>query len=309
MIDRFLSYSQIKQWLACRRAWAYRFRDGYKPKIGKTDFMRGSLLHAGMEHGLVDGLTDAGWVRAVAAWNREWKVDPVEWMGFEEFTAGCRKIVEGALADFRQNWLVLSDAKGPMIERRFYVDLPGWKGLVFVPDVIARRLTGPYCGGAFGVDVKSFGKPKQEFAGECDLQGCIYQKGGRMKGLDLVGTVLYQVAAAPPKEPRVNKDGSTHAGDAAAAGRWSPTSGEILTIRPQEFLDNVWEAVVIPAAKEIAAAQAGDEAQLIIPNLSYYECLYCEYKGPCLGSLKGHDEAAILADQYNRRESAPERGK
>lgn len=301
MVDRFLSYSQIKLWLACRRAWAYKFRDGYRPKIGKQDFMRGSLLHLGMEHGLTDGLSDAAWIRALAAWNREWKVDD-DWIGFEEFVAGCRKIVEGALVDFHTNWRVLSDAKGPMIERRLYVDVPGWKGLVLVPDVFTERLTGPYAGGHFGLDFKSFGKPKPAFAGEVDLQGCIYQRGGRSKGFDLLGTVLYQIADKPPKDVRINKDGTAHKGDEGARDRWSPVAGEIMTIRPQELLDNVWEQIVVPAAEEIAAAQAGEMLNSsLIPHMDYYECSFCEFAPPCQARLKGHDEDAILAETYNQR--------
>lgn len=303
MIDRNLSYSQIKTWLACRRQWAYRYRDGYKPKIGKQDFLRGSLLHAGMEHMIIEDAypsLDLAWSAAIKQWNDEWDVDLKEWIGVEEFLADCRLIVEGAVTSFRQDWSVVEDSEGPLIERRFYTPVPHWKSLVFIPDVVAERKTGPWSGGVFGLDLKSFGKPKPEFAGEVDLQGAIYQRGLRLAGYNALGSVLYQIPTQGPKEPRINADGTQHKGDVATRDRWSAVTGEILTVRSQEYLDGVWEQIVVPVAAEIAD-DVFDARKWVIPTMEYYQCNWCEFKGPCQARLRGHDEDAILADNFNRR--------
>jgi hypothetical protein len=304
VIDRNLSFSQIKTWLECRRRWGYRFRDGYLPVKPNLDFMRGSLLHAGMEHLVIEDAyptLDIAWAAAVTQWNQEWNVDPGEWVGFEEFVAGCRKIVEGAVECFRQDWRIIWDDQGPLLERRFYTDLPGWKGLVFIPDAVCERLTGPFAGGVFGVDFKSYGKPKPDLAGELDLQGAIYQRGLRGKGFEATGSCLYQLATTPPKEPRVNKDGTVNKTDERMVLSWKPVSGEVVTYRSIEFLEGVWNQVVIPTANEIAALGEGGDDSKLIPRFDYYACNFCDYRGPCLARLKGHDEQDILAGEYTMR--------
>lgn len=305
MIPRYLSYSQLKEWQACRRLWAYRYRDEYRPKVPPLAFMRGSLIHLGMEHGIdtfdLDGGFDEAWTTfALETWLAEWKIVPEQWFGYDEFVAGCKVIVEGALRTFHEEWELLSDEHGRLLERRFYMDLPGWKGLVFIPDAVCRKRREPFAGGTFGVDFKSFGKPKEELAGELDLQGAIYQHGLRVKGHDVIGTCLFQIAAAPPKTARTNKDGSANKTDERSIINWKAVNGQIVTYRSPEFLEGIWNQIVLPLAFEIALAEGGDDSGLV-PHLTYYGCKWCAFRAPCLARLKGQDEAAILADQFRQR--------
>ena len=301
VIPRFCSYSQIKTWLDCRRQWSYKFRDGFRPKQPNLDFMRGSLLHLGMEHA-IPGVEPDWWVYALKEWAEEWSFPGDELVVAPDFYEGCKKIVEGAVEVFHQDWELLSDSKGPLLERRFYVDLPGWRGLIFIPDAVCRKKTEPYAGGIFGVDFKSFGKPKEELAGELDLQGAIYQRGLREKGLGAIGTCLFEIAAQPPKTARVNKDGTLNATDERMILSWKAVPGQILTYRSEEFLDGVWNQLVLPTAAEIADQEGARRDFELIPHLTYYGCKYCDFRTPCLARLKGLDEDAILQDTYNRRE-------
>lgn len=309
MIDtsRNLSFSQLKFWLDCKRKWAYKFRDGYKPIVPPYDFMRGSLLHLGMEH-LIEtagSCRERSWELAVTEWREEWKVDPEDWVGYDTFVAGARVIAEGAVETFMDEWELLADDKGPLLERRMYVnDLPPWKGLVYITDSIARKRHDPFKGGVFGVDFKSYSKPKEELAGELDLQGAIYQRGLRHRpeewAQSVIGTCLFQIATQPPKEARINKDGSTNKTDEKSILSWKAVTGQLVTYRSEEFLDGVWNQIVLPTAAEIAEL-GGDESKLI-PHLDYFGCKWCEFRAPCMARLKGHDEEVILGETYRKRQ-------
>lgn len=311
-IDRNLSYSQIKTWQECKAQWGYKYRSGYRPKQPKLEFMRGSLLHAGMEHGVrsreyverTGQVAKANpWQMALIAWNKEWAATGGEDELIIEpgFFEGCKEIVDGALAVFHQDWEVLCDNDGPLIERRMYADLPDYyRGVVFIPDAVCRRRTGPFAGGIFGVDFKSFSKPKLEFAGDVDLQGAIYQRGIRQKGYQAIGSCLFQLATEPRKAIRLTKAGEPYKGDQDRFDNWKPVTGQIITTRSEEFLENVWSQVVIPIAHEMYNAEVHQIH--LVPHLNYYGCAYCEFREPCLARLKGHDEDAILASSFVKRQ-------
>lgn len=297
MIDRNVSFSQLKSWQDCRRQWAYKFRDGYRPTAPKQEFMRGTMLHLGMELALTGGT----WDDAVVAWEEEWGATEnlvVEPGWFE----GCKEIVDGAIAVFNRDWRVIDDARGPLIERRMYINLPQWyRGIVFIPDVVAEKRREPYKGGVFGIDFKSFGKPKEALAGDVDLQSAIYQYGLRSKGYKALGSCMFQMATEPRRPVRLKKDGEPYAGDQERFDNWSAVTGQILTVRSDDMLDGIWNQAVLPVIQQMWAVESlsptGDQP----PHLDYYGCKYCEFFAPCQARLKGHDEDAILADNYTRR--------
>lgn len=308
-INRNLSFSQIKSWLECRRQWGYKFRDGFRPNSPKLEFTRGTLIHLGMQWRVTEDLVgrplgypdEDWWTRTLREWHMEW--DPV--MGDDMVVEpgwfeGCRFIVEAAAEVFHQGWEVIEDERGPMLERRLYVNLPDWyKGLVYIPDVVARRRTGPLAGGIFTVDFKTFGKAKERDYGDFDLQGAIYQRGIVGTGIDAIGSCLFQIVQEPPKAPRVNKDGSIHAGDAKAQQTWKPVRDELETFRSPEFLEGIWQHVVLQAAEEIYQAEVSRHALSL--KYDYYACKFCEFRAPCLARLKGEDADDILATQFTQR--------
>ena len=306
MIQRNLSFSQLKSWQECRRAWAYRYRDGYRPKKPKLEFMRGSLVHLGMEHcvPLTASMVGYGWERAVAKWEEEWNPPGAELMVEPGWTEGCFEIVQSALAEFHRDWEVLRDQDGPLIERRLYINLDRYyQGIVFVPDVIARRRTGPYRDGIFTVDFKTYGKMKTDIAGDVDLQGAIYQKGARTNGFPAIGSSLLVLETEPKKTIRIRKDGQPYAGDQERFDGWKAVKGEILTPRGEDFVQGIWEQAVLPLVHEMYDAELRATNDVLPPHLNYYGCQFCEFFAPCQARLKGHDEDVILADSYKRRDS------
>jgi len=60
VIDSLLSYSQLKVWLSCRRQWEYQYLKKYRAKQPALEYMRGSLLHFGMQSGLIERNHGAG---------------------------------------------------------------------------------------------------------------------------------------------------------------------------------------------------------------------------------------------------------
>lgn len=315
MIGRNLSFSQIKAWLECRRAWAYKFREGYRPTKPKIEFTRGTLIHLGMQHKVEADLAggphlDTWWEKVLREWYEEWRpilgddmiVDP-GWFD------GCRFIVEKAAEEFHRRWEVVEDDKGPMLERRQYATIPHFKGLVYICDVVAKRRLvlddngqpDGYEGSIWSVDYKTFGKPKESTYGDFDLQGAIYQRGLVESGVPAIGSCLFQIVQEPPKDPRVNKDGSLHATDVKMREAWKPITGELLTYRGAEFLDGMHNQVVLAAAREMAEAENADFSDFT-PHVDFYTCRFCEFREPCQARLKGHDEAAILAEAYTQRQ-------
>lgn len=305
MIDRNLSYSQIKVWQECRRQWGYQYLDGYRKKQQRLDFMRGTLLHLGMQETVCepDEAFDLGWERAMKAWADEYEPKANDLMVPPSWFEECKSIVWGARAVFLTDWEVIELNGIPMLEERMYAKLPDfYRGIVFIPDVIAVKRTDPFLGGVFGVDFKSYAKPKPLDAGLMDLQGAIYQRGLRENGFPAIGTCLFQLAVEGRKPIRYRKDGQPYQGDQERFDNWSAVSGQILTIRSEEFLDGVWEQIVLPTAMEMHDAEQRALAQTLVPAMSYYKCSYCDFKEPCFARLKGLDEAAILSADFNRRE-------
>jgi PD-(D/E)XK nuclease superfamily len=303
VIQRNISYSQIKTWQECRRAWVYQYKDGYKPKAPKLAFMRGSLLHLGMEYGILD--RPNWWEEARATWSREW-----EMVGGEDelvvepgWFEGCLEIVTGALEIFRRDWKLLSDDRGPLLERRMFSKLPGqeYQALVFVPDAVCEKLTDPFKGGVFVVDFKSYSKPKLQMAGDVDLQSAIYQHGLLEALYPAVGSCLFQLATEPRKPIRYKKDGEPYSGDQERYDNWSPVTGQLLSYRNPETVDGIWQQAILPAVKEMFEYEFHGKGEAV-PHLSYYGCQYCDFYAPCQARLKGHDEYAILDDSYTRRD-------
>src|SRR6266446_8272320 len=101
MIDRYLSFSQIKYYHECPRRWGYKYADGYKPKQPPGQFMRGSLIHFGMESGLRarhggGGILLPWWPRAELWWRQEWEKPGDELFLAPNFFADAKRVVEGA---------------------------------------------------------------------------------------------------------------------------------------------------------------------------------------------------------------------
>lgn len=304
MIQRNLSFSQIKSWQECRRQWAYKFRDGWKPLDQNTAFLRGRMLHYGMEAGIHTAtapyVVEDWWGDVLNKFNKEHeKYDLVVEDGWFD---GCREIVTGALDALFIDWEVVSDAKGPMVERRMYIDLTEcYRGIVIIPDLVVRKITEPFKGGVFGLDYKSFGKPKQAIYSDVDLQGAMYQKGLLDRGHPALGTCIFQLATETRKPVRIKKDGQPYAGDQERFDNWRPINPPLLSVRNEETVENIWNQVVMPVVREMYAAEVAGEFDQQ-PHLDYYGCTYCDFFAPCQARLKGLDEDAILAENYIRRE-------
>lgn len=306
MIQRNLSHSQIKSWLDCKRQWAYKFRDGYKPKAQNPAFMRGRLLHYGMEAGIEDitrcdaGPFDKnGWPRAIEKFEKEHAAYEV--VIPEGWYETCQEIVTGALAHLFSEYEVVEDAKGPMIERRFYINLDEcYRGIVCIPDLVVRKMVEPYRGGVFGLDYKSFGKPKLPIYSDVDLQSVIYQKGLIQQGHPALGSIIFQLVTEGRKPVRYKKDGEAYSGDQERYDNWRPTNPPLLTVRNEETIEGIWAQAIMPVVREMYAAEMAGEYEQP-PHLDYYGCQFCDFFVPCQARLKGLDEDDTLAQNYIKR--------
>jgi hypothetical protein len=311
MIDRYLSYSQISAWQECKRAWEYRYPLGLRPKLRPLRFSRGSLIHRGLEYAIRNRWEDGAkhtWDDVLADWRKEWALG--EDAEFEaDFFDGCKRVVNGAFGEFAAHWQPIELDGKLQVEKIQFVSLPDYyKGVMFIPDTLCVKLQEPFAGGIFSVDFKSHAKERSDMEGDVDLQGAITQYGMLQKGVNCIGSCLFQVPADAPRPPRTNKDGSLHAGDVARNERWKPVLKQIVTHRSDELVENIWTQAVIPLAREIHDAEATVLRRELPPHLNYFGCQFCEYFEPCQARLKGLDESAIVKELYSVREKRQKGG-
>jgi hypothetical protein len=330
---RELSYSQLSTWLRCRRAWAYAYGLRAKPKESVEALEIGTAVHMALE-AFFRGQDAA---LALDQWYEAYLANPP--LGGLDFSSKAKQLRDNAeviygrvRADVDSRGLVvLADAEGtPYVEYELSAPLEGWDRAVGYTDVI---LYDPKNETVWLADWKTRGYFAGYDSTAYDLQGMMYQYMARLEGIPAVGVITYQVSSKPPVLPSVNKNGSlsrakvacdwgTYAAYAESLGQdpamyeaeMRPKLADFEPVRPlfalrsDETLQNVWDTVVVPAAKQIAIARdaiaGGTEEELsfvlgsLVRNLSNRECSRCRFASPCIAALSNYDELAVLEERF-----------
>lgn len=342
LIDKPLSYSQMYEFLTCRERWYERYVLGIRPKLRSTPMEIGDAVHralAAFLSGKDPAIGIESWyadlLRALPIADPELEAKALE------MRDNALLIVRRAIAGLTDlGFWTLNDAQGvPYTERSFITPLPDiWPGgLVTNIDWIAwdnlnRR--------AWIVDFKTRGYLSSEQDEEASFQNPIYQAAAYIAGIETVGTITFQVKSAPPKQPKVNKDGTMSR--AAVACDWQTYREALLAagldpaeygdmqaklaenelvrvtpvIRSPETVKRIWDDILEPTARLMANTYDNlmryptDRVRQLIPrNMSPRNCGWCGVREICFGQLRGYDVPAILvnSDRYDYRAEALER--
>lgn len=330
-----LSYSRISNWYRCRYAYHMQWTRGLVPRVAAQPLRRGILIHAGLESALhvhFLGIRDedelmASTYAGVKAEYEEWADSETIKPLLEEnsqlwdeaietrdnsIMIAARAVRELGLASDRWETLVLDEM--PLIEYNLEQTLAS-SGIRFEKfegrlDWVARDKE---TGHAWLMDFKTRKQMQPIEADETNLQFAIYQHLLGLRGIKLNGTATYQIRAAVPKDPKVNKNGSISR--AACATNWETYERAVLsagldpydyiemkdkfsdfqrldfTYRTEKEVESLWEGVMS------TVADLSRDSLPVYRSMNTFNCRGCAYKEHCMESLRGGDVEFIEKTQ------------
>jgi hypothetical protein len=337
LIERPLSYSQMTEFLTCRYRWFLKYVLNVRPLARSTPMELGDAVHTALAAFLAGGDLDAGFA--------EWRAKTLDAMTLhddervaqvDDILATAQAVAARAVDGLReQGFYTLTDADGvAYVERSFQIPVEGWLGgMVIKLDWIAYD---PLNARTWVCDFKTrsyFTTEEDEWA---NLQNTMYQAGALIHGIDSIGTLTIQVNSTPPKQPKMNKDGSMSR--AAAACDWDTYRDALLAadldpadyvdmrdklgdknyfaatpvIRSHESIERVWNTVVEPVAQEMndaffavkgfdPASATMYEVNRAAPRfLSPRVCNQCGVRSLCHAQLKGYDVLNLFETAYEK---------
>lgn len=296
-LDRALSHSQIGTFHRCRQQYAFKYVYGLKPLARDQDFKnwlamtRGTLIHAGMEGGLL-GESVAQYVKDSAAAVRADNVLSDEQRdALPGMEADSIAVANDALA-----WLPASDwepvqYKGaPMVEAKLELPLPPWKyGWVGYADLVAMHKPTRL---VFVLDYKSREKFESDGYDVYNSQFPMYQKALSVLGIECHGSLTFEIKPEPPKSKpkKVREDsGLVTSIRTSHDGRFKTTP----TLRSPTLLNSLWEDT-----QRVAKSIAGLTPDQVFRNMSGWNCAKCQFRQLCVGAANGEDVADIIAENF-----------
>ncbi len=162
-----------------------------------------------------------------------------------------------------------------------------------------------------------------DFSEETNLQHTSYQKILQRHGINCNGTATIQIKSDLPQKPRQNNNGTMSR--TAIKTDWETYRAALVEARldPADYDDmrvklgegkffnvmkafrsdievnNVWDHVIVPAARDIAVARhsakdGGLDAKLVYRTFSHRVCNGCDFRHVCIGGLRGYDPVGLL---------------
>lgn len=333
----YVSYSQIHDWLLCRHRWYLRYGLGIKPIEKPRPMDLGSAVHAGLAAFFRGDYAQSG----IAEWESEAMkgipiMDDSLSAHIEDIRSAAILIIDRTLDDFKTRGLwIASDDAGPIIEREIKQPVKG-ESSIGIHGIIDVTAYDPASKTYWIVDFKVRGTFQDDTAEDVNLQNAMYQMLGMSIGIPIVGTLTYQVSSKPPSKPKLNKDGQMSR--ARIATDWATYEKSLIdagldpddyreemqskldvefvkplkAYRSPEYVQNIWEFVVLPAARDIAWARkliasnltTDSHERVLNRNLSQRSCNGCGVRSLCLGKLRGYDALGILRAEYSYSERA-----
>lgn len=318
-----IRFSEIDQFLRCEYAWFLRYRRNLVPKKPMAAPLLGSAVHAGVAAALcsrIDHMEEPLYsgqkVAAMYVRSSLTRIGPdAEEATIEEHEKAeetAPLIVEKILNAFpAERYETILFQGTPAVELELVGhDPPAIAHLDWVcRDTVTNLI---WC-----VDWKIRGVLKEETE-DLDLQAMVYQYLLAKNGVAVAGTMNVQVSADLPAVPKLNKDGSMSRSAirtdwetyrlALVKARLNPRNYEdmerklekvkfmevTLAPRSMEFLENVWNIVVVPVWGKMQSQKTFQR------HLAKFNCARCQYIPLCLGGLRGDDQEWIAKNQYDK---------
>lgn len=313
MTDMIFSYSNIKLWRRCHRAWHYKYRVGIRKKSPSHQLVRGSLFHL-MSDAYV---TTGDWTAPL----QEYRIKYAQLWDEEADRYGAPEDVENLFLRYINHYvndgLTYQEVGGRKSEIEFQVEYQGvkFKGIVDKVPVDKNGLT-------WVMDHKTHKTIPSEEARFSDIQTVLYYWGLNESGLAKADGVLWDyIRTKPPAIPEVLKSGGlskrknidttydVYLETIHQHGLNPADYSDILGLlkdkrtdffvrvplpRPNKDLVKSVVSDMIDTAQEIQRSNAKDR------NLTK-DCSWCEYFPICQAEVRGHDSEFIIKVHYEGR--------
>jgi hypothetical protein len=354
-----LSQSGLTRWHACQ--WAFFVMEllQIQPRFTPAPLRRGTLVHAGFEA----ALRCEWWARRIAKkpaslsqlWvmgERAIRHAQDAWLSTDgikphltaELRQAAQELCDDAVLIFRRSfealgvhtgeWETVEDKNGlPLIEYKMTVPLPGFKEFGGTLDWVARDREGLL----WLFDFKTHKQIKDAGYYDTRLQDNVYlDLLGSEYGIEIVGSIVYQVRAAVPQEPEMNK--TKRKGESAPGMSrnknivtdWETYRKALLKngLNPADYQDmrealqdRVFQRAdryyrtkkerkrvvlnVLRTVDQIREGQghyikSGGKESVYARNLNPFTCVSCKIRSYCLADLRGHDTDFLRRTEYMR---------
>lgn len=312
---RHLRFSAVQQWLRCRKAHHFSYVEGIEPMQSNKRMDLGSAIHKGFEafwRGQnIDEQIDL-YISGITARTDEERAEN------QEMGALAKRLVKRGLEWMNADEYEVVALDGvPLIEFSLDVPIEGFDSFGGTVDIVLREKA---TGAQWLVDYKSKKTFDGEDADRHNLQFATYQQLLALKGVDVVGSKMFEILTEEPKEPKVNKDGTVSR--AACNTTWeiyksvverhggNPTDYAdveaklkdkvffkfVDTYRSPEHVKAVYENIIVPAAREMAAEPTP------IPVMNKFVCKSCSFEQLCMAQLHPDADPEWIRDtQYKKR--------
>lgn len=345
LTDRPLSFSQMSTFLSCRRRWLYQYVYGIRPKLRSAPMEIGDAVHRGIASFFMTGDQNVGLTEWAQQVYRAIPLDDDNLMsGAQTMYDTAVLVVDRALTALRETGflIALDPSTGvPVVEHTYRLPIGHWPG--GFETKIDTILHDPRTGLNWVTDFKTRGYFTDERDETANFQNAIYHAAAAHNGIDVAGSLTFQIMSSPPKRPKLNKP--KREGDRPEMSRadiacdWATYSAALIeagldpvdyadmaeklgakefvkltyVVRPVSVVEAIWNDNVEPLARIMCATfdhwkRYGLESEtgLAYRNMSPRTCSYCPVQKPCFASLYGRDVVPILDldFDYNSRAKA-----
>lgn len=315
-----LSYSQLACWNSCKKKWAYNYKERLVPRVDRPRLDLGSAVHAGIAFQLRNPNDPMGAAMGVSEFvheKLEKKLTEAEEEALMDIGDRATKLAEALYANIlEKKYSTYYHQSEPMVECKLESPLPivGWEGFKgYIDWVAVEEATGH----VWLVDFKVRSSFQAQEAEEYSVQMAIYMALMRERGIDVRGSISWQVRDTPPKDPKMTTKGTMS--KAKIATTWQhyrdcliregldpadyeeemkPKCDEIewfrlsRAYRADAEIRNIWNEVVLPTATSIMRPQHHTR------NLVFMSCRGCSYNELCLEELRGGDVEFIKKTRF-----------
>ena len=335
-----LSASQIIQFLKCRKAWSYSYRENLTTRVERPYLTIGKLCHIGMQYAFKEkykqDMTNnydeqaciiAGKKEIINAFNKymsencflEEEIPMLKQLEFDS-----EIIFERTFRSMNPANLEVVNVDGqPSIELHFKIPITRTKWLHGFIDAILRDKT---TNEVWIVDYK-FRRSLADADDEAyNMQNATYMYAAKYLGLQLTGTITYQSLNQVPAIPALNKNGTVSRAKIKTdwetysafleihgqnpedyAEEMIPKLADIEWIRPikefrnEETLKRIWKEVIVSASDQIFKAYKAKTDKTCIKSMFAFNCKMCQFAQLCQGELRNYDASYLKNTVYMQK--------
>lgn len=324
-----LSSSQITQFLKCRKAWSYSYRENLTTRIERPYLTIGKLCHIGMQYAFKekyrqDIINKYNEEACICLGKHEINEEFNKYMSencfLEEEIPMLKQLEFDSEVIFERTFrsmnpenleVVTVDSNTPALELHFKIPITKTKLLHGFIDAILKDKT---TNETWVVDYK-FRKSLADVDDEAyNMQNAIYMYATKHLKIDVTGSMTYQALNQVPSLPAINKNGTIsrakiktdwetykafleiHNQDPEDyAEEMIPKLAEIEWFRPvkefrnEETLRRIWNEVVVQSADQIYKAYKAKTDKACLKSMYPFNCKMCQFAQLCQGEFRHYD--------------------